>query len=143
MNYYRQGYNSAQAVFAAFHAEMGISEREALKTASSFGAGISTMQKTCGALSGALMVTGRLFFDPESLFESKQILFDKNQELLLLFHKEFGGTECCSLLDIDFHKPGGLQKAREKRVFETHCMVYIRKVCRHLDKMIETMGKVS
>jgi len=131
---YKDGSNSCQAVLGAFQDEMGINETAAMKMGAGFGAGIGTMQKTCGAITGALMVLGCRHYDKDSLFESKQTMFDETQKLLIRFHKKFGSTECYSLLKIDFHKPGGLQKAREKRIFETHCQKYIREVCDILDE---------
>ena len=126
---YKEGSNSCQAVLGAFQDEIGIDEAMAMKMGAGFGAGIGTMQKTCGAITGALMVLGCRHYDKDSLFESKQVMFDETQKLLIRFHKKFGSTECYSLVKIDFHKPGGLQKAREKRVFESHCQRYIREVC--------------
>lgn len=131
---YKQGCNSSQAVLGAFRDELGLSEEHLLGLTAGFGAGIATMQKTCGALLGGLMVLGYRHFDKEALFESRQLLFDANQKLLLDFHKQFGGTECHALLKIDFHKDGGLRRAREKKVFETHCQRYIREVCRLLEE---------
>ncbi len=131
---YKEGLNSCQSVLGAFRDELGIDESTAMKMGAGFGAGIGTMQKTCGALTGALMVLGCRHFDAESVFESKQTMFDETQKLLLRFHRKFGSTECYSLLKIDFHKPGGLQKAREERIFETHCQRYIREVCSFLEE---------
>ncbi|QEN09400.1 C_GCAxxG_C_C family protein [Oceanispirochaeta crateris] len=129
---HKQGFNSAQSVLGAFHEKLGIDEKTAIALAAGFGAGIGTMQKTCGALTGALMVLGCRYYDSDSVFESKQLLFEETQKILLAFNEKFGSTECFSLLKIDFHKPGGLQKVREKRLFETHCQAYIRESCRLL-----------
>ena len=129
---HKQGYNSAQSILGAFHETLGIDQKTAMNLAAGFGAGIGTMQKTCGALTGALMVLGCRYYDSDSVFESKQLLFEETQKVLLAFHKKFGSTECFSLLKTDFHKPGGLQKAREQRLFETNCQSYIREICRLL-----------
>jgi len=131
---YNKGCNSCQSVLGAFQDELDIGESTAMKMGAGFGAGIGTMQKTCGALTGAMMVLGCRHYRENALFESKQIMFDETQKLLLRFHKKFGSTECFSLLKIDFHKPGGLQKARKQKIFETHCQRYLREVCLLLEE---------
>ncbi|MDA3958869.1 C-GCAxxG-C-C family protein [Oceanispirochaeta sp.] len=131
---HKHGFNSAQSILGAYHNQLGIDAKTAMNLAAGFGAGIGTMQKTCGALTGALMVLGCRYYDSDSVFESKQILFEKSQNILLSFHRKFGSTDCISLLKIDFHKAGGLQKAREQHLFDTHCQSYIREICRLLNE---------
>ena len=59
IDYFHQGYNCAQSVFAAFAEELGLSEAAALRLPSAFGAGLGRMRGTCGAFSGlALIVPG-------------------------------------------------------------------------------------
>ena len=54
------GYNCAQAVVGAFADELGMTERQAARLASSFGGGRGGMRETCGAVIGMLMVAGLL-----------------------------------------------------------------------------------
>ncbi len=53
-----EGYNCAQAVFAAFSEDFGMDKETALKLSSTFGAGMGGLKEVCGALSGAFMVLG-------------------------------------------------------------------------------------
>ena len=61
-----KGYNCAQSVAIAFAAEMGKSEEEVARLASSFGGGMGKLREVCGAVSGALLVYGALrgYSDP-------------------------------------------------------------------------------
>ena len=43
-----KGYNCSQCVVAAFAAEMGLTEEQALKMASGFGGGFGRMREVCG-----------------------------------------------------------------------------------------------
>lgn len=56
-----EGYNCAQAVVGAFADELGMTQRQAVRLASSFGGGMGGMRETCGAVTGMLMVAGLLF----------------------------------------------------------------------------------
>ena len=60
LGYFNQGFNCAQSVFAAFHQEMGLSESEALRIASSMGGGIGGLREVCGAFSGLSLALGAL-----------------------------------------------------------------------------------
>jgi len=55
LDYFRNGFNCAQAVFTPFAKENGISESLALKIACGFGAGMGRLQATCWAVTGAYM----------------------------------------------------------------------------------------
>lgn len=52
------GYNCAQAVALALKDDTGLSEEELSSITSGFGAGMGTMEATCGALVGATIVEG-------------------------------------------------------------------------------------
>lgn len=56
--YFHEGYNCAQAVFAAWADKYGIDKETALRISSSFGGGIGRMREVCGAASGMFMVVG-------------------------------------------------------------------------------------
>ena len=52
------GCNCCQAVLAALRDQTGLSEEQALMLASGFGAGMGSMEGSCGALIGAVMAAG-------------------------------------------------------------------------------------
>ena len=58
MALFKQGYNCAQAVFAAFCEDMGMDFETALKLSSSFGGGMGRLREVCGAVSGMFAVAG-------------------------------------------------------------------------------------
>ena len=60
LDYFNQGYNCAQSVFAAFHPDMGLDEETALRIASSMGGGIGGLREVCGAFCGLSMALGAL-----------------------------------------------------------------------------------
>ena len=58
--YFKQGYNCAQAVVLAFSDLIGGDTEAYLRLSSSFGGGIGRLREVCGAFSGSCMVVGLL-----------------------------------------------------------------------------------
>ena len=98
--YFTDGYNCAQSVFAAFHEEMGMDEKTALKISSAFGGGLGRLREVCGAVSGMFMVLSCLYGydDPNAGAEKKQ-LYARVQELAGKFRDINGSIICRELLD--------------------------------------------
>ena len=96
---FKRGYNCAQAVAIAFADEMGMSETELAKMASSFGGGMGKMREVCGAVSGALLVYGALRgnSDPED-GEAKKQHYARVQEFAARFKAEHETIICRKLL---------------------------------------------
>lgn len=99
-HYFRQGFNCAQSVFAAFAAEMGLPEDAALRLPSAFGAGLGRMRGTCGAFAGLALVAGfkhgNLTGDPAD----KERIFALTRQLADEFRVEFGSLQCRDLLNL-------------------------------------------
>ena len=66
--------NCCQAVLVAFADRLGRSEDELLRLGSGFGSGMATMEGTCGALVGAIMVSSLLSPDGEARNNSRAIM---------------------------------------------------------------------
>ena len=66
--------NCCQAVLVAFADRLGKIEDELLRLGSGFGSGMATMEGTCGALVGAIMVSSLLSPDGEARNNSRAIM---------------------------------------------------------------------
>ena len=66
--------NCCQAVLVAFSDRLGKSEDELLRLGSGFGSGMATMEGTCGALVGAIMVSSLLSPEGEARGNSRAIM---------------------------------------------------------------------
>lgn len=55
---HNSGYNCCQATVCAFAQKLGIDEDVLFKISEGFGLGMGTMNYTCGAVSGAVMLAG-------------------------------------------------------------------------------------
>ena len=88
---FREGYNCAQSVFAAFADLAGMTTEEAAGIASPFGAGFGKMREVCGAVSGMTLLAGYLkgYSDPAD-YESKKELYALIQKMCGEFEEREG-----------------------------------------------------
>ena len=100
-DYFRSGYNCAQAVFMAFSDKYGIDEETAAQLASSFGGGMGRMREVCGAFSGMLLVNSMETGTADaSDREAKAANYESVQKLAARFKEENGSFICRELLGL-------------------------------------------
>lgn len=101
VEYFRQGYNCAQSVTAAFADLYGFSEEQALRMAASFGGGIGRMRQTCGAACGMFILAG---LETGSTDGSDRAAKSHNyavvQQLAATFEQRNGSLICAELLGL-------------------------------------------
>ncbi len=97
-----QGYNCAQAVFAAFCDETKMDFETALKLAAPFGGGIGRLREVCGAVSGMAMVLGMKYgyTDPQDN-DTKMEHYQLAQSLVNEFKEKNGSFLCKELIGRD------------------------------------------
>lgn len=116
---YLNGYNCAQAVFAAYHEECGLSERDALRLASGFGGGIGGMRGICGAVSGAVMAFGMLRgYDGAGDMDIKKQLYKTEQDFVEAFKNRFTETHCGKLLELNKVYAGSVPSERTPEYYK-------------------------
>ena len=98
---FKEGYNCAQAVFAAYSEELGMNTETALKLSSSFGGGMGRMREVCGAVSGMFMVAGIKYgySDPKDT-QAKVEHYKLIQYLAQKFKAQNGSIICKDLLGL-------------------------------------------
>ncbi len=93
------GYNCAQSVVVAFHKELGMTEAQAARLASSFGGGMGRMREVCGAVSGMLLVAGILYgYETPGDDVSKKEHYTRVQYLAGQFREQVGSIVCRDIL---------------------------------------------
>lgn len=99
---FKQGYNCAQSVFGAFSEDLGVDFKTAVKTSSSFGAGMGRLREVCGAVSGMFMVVGYKYgyTDPKD-YAAKTEHYKLIQELANKFKEITGSIICRELLGLN------------------------------------------
>ena len=135
---FKQGYNCAQSVFAAFHDELGLDQDTALKIASSFGGGMGRLREVCGALTGLFMAAGLKYgyADPEDL-DGKTIHYQLIQDFARRFSDEYHSILCRDLLQLDEKVSDPQPEARTEAYYQRRpCAEYVRFAASLLEKMM-------
>lgn len=134
----RQGFGCAQSVFAAFAERIGIDHDTAIRIAGPFGGGIGGMGRTCGALTGAVMVIGYLYgrTNPQDL-EKKQENNTRVQKLIETMEARSGSTICREILNgYDISHPEQRELARQEGLFESGCERVVQNAAALLEELL-------
>ncbi len=107
LDYFHEGYSCAQSVAAPFAAELGLTEKQALKLSAGFGAGIGRMRETCGAFCGLTFVAGHCCGNLRGDAGEKEQIFSLVRAEADKFRAEFGTLSCRKLLHLDEHAQEG------------------------------------
>ena len=116
-----EDYNCAETILAGANQVYHLSlDKEALKLAAGFGGGMA-IEGDCGALTGAIMVLGRLFVN-ERAHESDKIK-ELTKEFIDRYRQAMGETDCAPL------------KAKYRNE-EAKCSLVILKAAEILDEIV-------
>ena len=101
-NYFKSGYNCAQAVVMAFDDVMQMSPEELARLAAPFGGGMGRMREVCGTVSGMAFLAGAIkpSADPSNIEERKNN-YALVQTFAQKFREENGDIVCRRLLGLE------------------------------------------
>jgi len=135
--YFNNNYNCSQSVLTAFAPELGLSEDQCLKVSCSFGGGMARHQKTCGAVTGALMAIGLKYGKALNEDEAKKMnTYAKTSEFLKAFEEANLSTVCKDLLDgLDMRNEEDAKKIKELNLFRVKCDKYVEIAVKILEEM--------
>lgn len=132
--FFKDGYNCAQSVTAAFADLYGFTEEQAFKMAASFGGGIGRMRQTCGAACGMFLLAGLESGATDGADRSgKSRNYAIVQELARRFENESGSLICAELLGLKPKTP--IVSEAEVRTSE----YYAKRPCA---RMVETAARL-
>lgn len=101
VSYFKQGYNCAQSVTAAYADLYGFTEEQALRMSASFGGGIGRMRQTCGAACGMFILAGLETGATEGSDRAgKSHNYAVVQQLAAEFKQRNGSLICAELLGL-------------------------------------------
>ncbi len=138
-----QLYNSrhlcSQAILKTYAEKCGISEEQAMKLGSGFGAGMRKGE-VCGACTGALMVLGLLYgqTDPADPDQRKDI-YALSDRFLSEFSARSGSYICNEILKCDVSTAEGMQYARDAHLFTEVCPEMVMHAADVLDEILDSV----
>ncbi|MBC7251122.1 MAG: C_GCAxxG_C_C family protein [Anaerolineae bacterium] len=131
------GFSCAQAVFSTYAPQFGLERETALRVAGAFGGGMARLGRTCGAVTGALMVIGLKFGKTRAEDkEAKERCYQLAREFIGQFEARHGSTICKELLGYDLNIPAERAAASEHGLFETLCPRLVRDAAEILARIV-------
>jgi C_GCAxxG_C_C family probable redox protein len=137
MDLFAQGFNCAQSILYTYGKVYFKENKDALKLASGFGAGITYRGELCGAVSGSLMVIGLLYgYSDKEMDLEKEMTYRISHELIETFEKINGSVICNQLVKYEINTTEGLDYARKNNLFK-NCPDFIKSASEILDSLIQ------
>jgi C_GCAxxG_C_C family probable redox protein len=129
-------YNCAQSILGTFGPDLGLDFECCVRIAGPFGGGIARMGKTCGAVTGAIMVLGLRYGGGANTPQVKAELYDRACDFVSRFRACHSSVICRELLGCDVATPEGRKLAQECKLYEKSCPPLIRTAAEVLGKML-------
>lgn len=102
---HHNGYNCCQAVACTYCDILGVPEDQMFRLAEGFGAGMGSMDATCGAVSGAVLLAGMKSSGGMQQRISKKDTYQFSARLLQQFREKNGTFICKELKGVGTGKP--------------------------------------
>jgi C_GCAxxG_C_C family probable redox protein len=133
--FFENGFNCSQSVFAVFCEKYGLPQEKALKIACGFGGGMRNAE-ICGAVSGAVMVIG--LHGGQCMagdMKSKADCYAKTLEFTNKFRENQGSIICREILGLDICTSEGFEQAKNQNMFTTKCVSMVVSAVEILESM--------
>lgn len=114
------GLNCAQAIITVYGEPFGISPATAKTLGRPWGGGMAQQAKTCGYLTGAMIVLALAYNNGDEEASRKET-GQAIRDLFRQVEKRRGSTLCKDLLGADMSTPEGKKTITEKRLIKTVC----------------------
>jgi len=140
-DYELQFHGCSQAVLLTFQELLGLTDELTFKAASALCAGMG-MGKTCGALSGGIMVLGMKFGRPriEDGVEGLFLGMLPAQKLVQRFEQQFGTTACIEIAKVDWTDAEAAMQAMVDPEFVEKCAQVVGKTAEMVAELIVEEG---
>lgn len=143
---FRDGFNCAQSVFAAFSDIYGIDRETALRISSSFGGGVGRQRDICGAVSGMCMIAGLETGSTKKMDDDgKKYNYQVVQNLCKEFKDITGSIICRELLNLDSNgNPDPTPQRRDNDYYNTRpCEQLVRDAAEITERFLADRKKGS
>jgi C_GCAxxG_C_C family probable redox protein len=136
---FKEGYNCAQSVFAAFSEDLGMDFETALKLSSSFGGGMGRLREVCGAVSGMFLIAGLKYgYSNPQDSDAKTEHYRLIQELAQKFKDQNGSIICRELLGLPKPEGSPIPEARTQSYYQNRpCVEIVKSAAQIIDKYLE------
>jgi C_GCAxxG_C_C family probable redox protein len=134
---FKETFSCSQAILSTYGPELGLEKETALKVAGAFGGGMARMGEVCGAVTGAFIVIGLKHGKTKAEDEeAKEKTYLIVREFVERFKSRNGSIKCRELLGYDISTLEGIQLIKEKNLFYTICVKYVRDAAEIIEELL-------
>jgi len=135
---FKEGYNCSSTMLSTYGPSLGMPREQCMKAACAFGGGLARSGKTCGAVTGALMVIGLKYGQADLKdMDARMKTYKLAQDFMAEFAKRNNNTlDCRDLLGVDIGTEEGLKKAMEMNFHTMVCPKFIRDAAEILEHIL-------
>ena len=131
------GASCSQAILSTFADRFGLEREMAFKLGSGFSGGMGRQGKTCGAVTGGIMVLGLAFGGvAENDIDGRNEAIKKTAEFMQRFEQIHGTVKCRELINFDISDLEQRKEASEKGVFKKVCPPFVESAAKILEDML-------
>lgn len=142
VKHFKEGYNCAQSVLLTMSEHWKCKDKLIPKIATAFGGGIGRYGSICGALTGGVMAIGIKYGTNAPSLEKRLDAYYLANAFYKQFEKHHGSAFCKELIGYNLSNPEELEKAKNAKVFDKKCQVFIRKAVETLVELDESQTVV-
>jgi len=136
-----EGFNCSSTIFSTYGPSLGLPREQCLKAACAFGGGLARSGKTCGAVTGALMVIGLKFGQADLKdVDARRKTYKLAQDFMAEFVKRNKTLDCRQLLGVDIGTDEGYRKAIEMKFHTEVCPKFIWDAAEILEEILGREG---
>jgi len=133
---FKEGFSCSQAILATYCEQFGLDTKQAYKISSGFGGGMH-LDRTCGAVTGAIMVIGLKYGRTRAGdMKSKAKTYEISAKFADKFKERHGSIGCKELMGCDITTPEGMKKATDEGLFGTVCVDLVKSAAEILDELL-------
>jgi C_GCAxxG_C_C family probable redox protein len=122
---FENGLTCSQAILTAFGEAYGIDPESAKNLGRPWGGGVGRLGRTCGSVSGAIILLGYARVGGQDEAEARNNLCALIQELVQRFEERNGTSVCSELLGVDFTAEEGQQRIKEEMLVKKLCPKFV------------------
>ena len=137
---FKGDFNCAQSVLASLGQIVGLDELTCLKIASGFGGGMAYTQKTCGAVTGAVMALSTYFgYDGTNSGDAKEKTYELIHNFLIEFEEKHGSLNCFDLLQQkSLRIPEEYMEIEQRGLFDKVCLTLVTDAVDHVKSIVSS-----
>ena len=136
------GHSCAQAILTTYSDKYNINVEQAMKLTAGLAGGMGRMAKTCGTVTGSILVRGleKSSGKPGDK-KSKEATMQAVQTFSKKFEKQHSTLICKELLGCDISYESGYRTAREAGLLKSHCPHFVETAVDILEEIIDEDNK--